>query len=214
MNLLKLDERLIIKAEYEWLSELSYEGILSCIAYHFRRDHFIEGSLINDSIASGAMVRLFRQLKESCLGSCFSTTLDTVYKLDSECIPNVPGVYWIIAPQKMIIQLENSITNRFATPYPVEKLEGKYHSCIEQHILYIGKANGRHGLRQRIRQYVKYGWNEAINHKGGRAIWQIKDADMLLLKYECCSNCDDREHQLLKEFKEKNKFYPLANWRG
>ncbi len=214
INLLEIDERLIIKAEPDWVSELSYEGILTCIAYHFRRDHFIEGSLINDSITSGAMFRLFSKLRLCCMGSCLATTLDTVYKLDCGCIPNAPGVYQIIAPQKMKIQFENSSTNFSASLYPVEELEGKYQSCLEQHILYIGKANGRHGLRQRIRQYVKYGWNEAINHKGGRAIWQIKDADMLLLKYECCSNCEDREHQLLKEFKKKNNCYPLANWRG
>lgn len=40
------------------LAPLSSEQVLGCIAWHFRRDHFIEGSLINDSIASGCMLKM------------------------------------------------------------------------------------------------------------------------------------------------------------
>lgn len=47
-------------------------------------------------------------------------------------------------------------------------------------------ANGKKGLRQRLKQYVNYGWNHAANHKGGRAVWQIEDAEFLLLAYEEC----------------------------
>lgn len=80
--------------------------------------------------------------------------------------------------------------------------------------MYIGKANGRGGLRQRVLQYVKYGWGTAVNHKGGRAIWQVKDYPLLLLEYEACENCEQREHELLAAYKKENGTYPLANWRG
>ena len=40
------------------LEILDSEGILACIAWHFRRDHFVEGSLISESIADGHMLRM------------------------------------------------------------------------------------------------------------------------------------------------------------
>jgi ribA/ribD-fused uncharacterized protein len=42
----------------EALDRLSAEQVLGCIAWHFRRDHFVEGSLISDSIADGHMLRM------------------------------------------------------------------------------------------------------------------------------------------------------------
>ena len=61
---------------------------------------------------------------------------------------------------------------------------------------------------------MHYGWNNATNHKGGRAIWQIEDAGLLLLAYEECEDGRIREKQLLADYKAKNGSYPLANWRG
>ena len=75
-------------------------------------------------------------------------------------------------------------------------------------------ANGRGGLRQRVQQYIKYGWNTAANHKGGRAVWQVENFPILLLEYEVCEDCEQREHELLAAFKRENGVYPLANWRG
>ena len=60
----KIDEDLIDKAETDWIATLPAQCVLACIAWHFRRDHFCEGSLINKSIASGAMLRLLQRLKE------------------------------------------------------------------------------------------------------------------------------------------------------
>ena len=86
-------------------------------------------------------------------------------------------------------------------------------SSKEKKLLNIGKASGKKGLCQRIRQYVKYGWNEAVNHKGGRAIWQIVNAEQLFLSYEICEDAVNREHELLCKFQEQNHVLPLANWR-
>ena len=61
---------------------------------------------------------------------------------------------------------------------------------------------------------MNYGWNNATNHKGGRAIWQIEDAGLLLLAYEECEDARAREKQLLADYKAENGSYPLANWRG
>ena len=44
----------------EELKTLSAEQILGCIAWHFRRDYFSNGSLISSSIAEGDMLRLLK----------------------------------------------------------------------------------------------------------------------------------------------------------
>ena len=42
----------------EWLDTLTEKQILAVIAWHFRRDHFSEGSWIADSVADGHMAVL------------------------------------------------------------------------------------------------------------------------------------------------------------
>lgn len=48
----------------EQLQALDAEHILGCIAWHFRRDHFVEGSLISCSVAGGHMVRMLEAYLE------------------------------------------------------------------------------------------------------------------------------------------------------
>jgi len=50
------------------LAALDPEHILTCIAWHFRRDHFSEGSLIADSIAEGHMLTMMKAYMESVKG--------------------------------------------------------------------------------------------------------------------------------------------------
>lgn len=209
-----LDETSIINAEPAWLKEQPYLPTLACIAYHFRRDHFSEGSLIRESIASGAMLRMLCHLKSQSFGTYIATTLDTLYRNECRGIPDEPGVYWVLAPDGVPIRFKPAAPNHAAPLYPVDLLTQKYAGCRDKQVLYIGKAGGKKGLRQRLQQYMKYGRNEAINHKGGRAIWQIQNTGMLLLTYTPCPDCVMREHQLLRDYKAVNGCYPLANWRG
>ena len=118
------------------------------------------------------------------------------------------------SPEGMPIRFTEHTYNHSAKIYPVEVLSHKYEGCKDQEVLYIGKANGRRGLRQRLKQYMNYGWAHATNHKGGRAIWQIEVAGLLLLTFEECEDAEAREKQLLADYKSKNESYPLANWRG
>lgn len=140
-------------------------------------------------------------------------TLKTLYETSCRDIPCVSGVYFIWLPDGMEVQFTDKILNHQAPPYPIEVLCDKYSKSKDKRLLYIGKASGRKGLSRRIRQYVKYGWNEATNHKGGRAVWQIVHAEQLVLTYETCEDADSAEHELLCRFREQNHVLPLANWR-
>ena len=210
----QLEERSIADADPVWLETQPYLCVLACIAWHFRRDHFCEGALINQSIADGIMLRLLRRLKLVCPTSSLATTLQTLYRSECENIPETSGVYWVLRPVGMPIRFTEQIYNRSASLYSAEMLSSKYLNCENQEVLYIGKAESKKGLRQRLKQYMNYGWNNATNHKGGRAIWQIKDAGLLLLAYEECEDARAREKQLLSDYKAENGSYPLANWRG
>lgn len=45
-----------------FIDKLSEIEIIASIAWHFRRDHFNEGSLINESIPDGSLLKLFKAL--------------------------------------------------------------------------------------------------------------------------------------------------------
>ena len=48
----------------EWVDSLTVEEILACIAWHFRRDHFSEGSWISVSVAEGHMMAFVQGVLE------------------------------------------------------------------------------------------------------------------------------------------------------
>ena len=58
----KLDERLVSAPTDEFMRQLSEQQIVACTAWHFRRDHFSEGSLISDSIGNGKLLKYFETL--------------------------------------------------------------------------------------------------------------------------------------------------------
>lgn len=51
----KLDTNDVTRPTDKWVKTLNAEQILACIAWHFRRDHYKEGSWISDSVAEGYM---------------------------------------------------------------------------------------------------------------------------------------------------------------
>jgi hypothetical protein len=48
------------------------------------------------------------------------------------------------------------------------------------HVLYIGKADL---LRRRLAQFARFGAGEPVGTSGGRRIWQLADADDLLVAW-------------------------------
>ena len=62
IDVLGLDEEKITNAEKDWVGQLSIEGAAACLTYHFRKDHFCEGSLIQNGIANGCVLRLMERM--------------------------------------------------------------------------------------------------------------------------------------------------------
>ena len=53
-----ISDRDLVSPTREWIAALTEKQILATIAWHFRRDHFSEGSWISDSVADGHMAVL------------------------------------------------------------------------------------------------------------------------------------------------------------
>lgn len=132
---------------------------------------------------------------------------------DHSDLPTEPGIYRILIPDGMEITFKERIENHPNDAYLIPKLQEKYDKSRASGILYIGKAGGRRGLRQRLGQYLRYGFSSGKNHRGGRAIFQIEGFENLICAYEVCPNCEEVEHQQLHEFRETYKTFPVANWR-
>ena len=54
----------VVNPSGEQMACLDEEHVLACIAWHFRRDHFSNGSLVNDSISDGHMLRMLEIYEE------------------------------------------------------------------------------------------------------------------------------------------------------
>jgi len=197
------------KASQPLIEGLAIAPLRSLISKAFRQiTHWYEVPLANDrDFFLCAFERMAVLMSER-------PTVEELYHSNCGQIPDSAGIYRIVAPEGMQIRFLDTATNTAAPLYLAEDLRNRYEKCRNRSILYIGKAGGKRGLRQRLRQYMNYGWNQASNHKGGRAIWQMEHAGQLLVEYECCENCAEREHQLLKLFREKNGAYPVANHKG
>jgi hypothetical protein len=127
--------------------------------------------------------------------------------------PTTPGVY--------VVLRANSIEPTFLSlsrirrragkdlSYPVAELQARW--LADSEVLYNGKANAKRGLRSRLRQYGSL----APNHSGGRSIWQLADADQLLVAWKETSDADPAsfETAYLRAFKAGHGNLPFANRR-
>jgi hypothetical protein len=82
----------------------------------------------------------------------------------------------------------------------------------DAHTLNIGKADVG---RTRLKAYARFGAGEPVAHWGGRYIWQLKDADDLLVAWHeigWVETARDYERRLMSCFREcHNGRLPFAN---
>ena len=135
-----------------------------------------------------------------------------------DVVPTCGGVYVVLRlKDEEPVFLEKGTGGFFKKSNPnvaISKLEAKW---IEKSpIVYIGKADGSatRGLRKRLDEYMRFGKGEAIGHKGGRYIWQLKDAAELVVCWkQIDGNAEQVEKQMILAFKEEYGKYPFANLR-
>lgn len=89
-------------------------------------------------------------------------------------LPRGNGIYVVIRPgEGAPTILPESLAK--GGWYNVTELAERW--VAESPVLYIGKADGRRGTHQRLKQYSRRG----SSHTGGRAIWQLADEDEVLV---------------------------------
>ncbi|MBT2379766.1 GIY-YIG nuclease family protein [Streptomyces sp. ISL-111] len=82
-------------------------------------------------------------------------------------------------------------------------------------VVYVGKAEGRNGLRQRLTAYRRHGTGQRAGHWGGRYIWQLADSDTLVVAWRPTAHASKAEQALLDEFKIiYHDALPFANLRN
>jgi len=95
--------------------------------------------------------------------------------------------------------------------YPLEVVTSAW--VPKARIVYVGKAAGRKGLRQRVRQLIDFGFGKAVGHRGGRLLWHLGGHHELKLFWMECQreDADGLETRLISGFKARYGVRPYAN---
>jgi hypothetical protein len=80
-------------------------------------------------------------------------------------------------------------------------------------VVYIGKAAGKKGLHDRLRQFRRHGEGHNPSHWGGRYLWQLDDAARLVLCWRETAKGDARseERAMIEDFVQQHGQRPFAN---
>ena len=133
-------------------------------------------------------------------------------------IPREKGVYVVAKEDSEPVDfLKTSVGGHFKDQDPtveISELQAKW--VDDAYVVYIGKAGGiesRATLFSRIDQFIKFGKGKKIGHWGGRYVWQLKDADKLVLAWKSLSdkNPKTEETNLIEEFRNQYGKRPFAN---
>ncbi len=134
-------------------------------------------------------------------------------------VPNEMGVYVVLrltsgAP----IFLEQSGAGHFKGKAPTVTVEELQRSWVlGTPVIYIGKAGEPAGgatLRSRLARYLAFGAGKPVGHYGGRLIWQLADAEDLVVCWKSTPTGDPRkvEQCLIEKFKGAHSAKrPFAN---
>lgn len=132
-----------------------------------------------------------------------------------EALPTESGVYLVVRDTSEAPSfVEKSGAGWFKRQdpsYPIATVVANW--VADARVVYIGKAAGKRGLRQRIGQLIDFGFGRAVGHRGGRALWHLQDHATLRLRWMVCDKGDARalESWRLQQFRDHHGMLPFAN---
>lgn len=133
-------------------------------------------------------------------------------------VPEEPGVYLVIRTNNTPpCFLDVGTGGRFKGKDPNVSLSRLEQEWVQGALaLYVGQAGSKSvgTLRKRIGELIRFGEGEPVGHYGGRLIWQLHDADELMVCWKTLQNGDPRnvEKKLIQDFKKLHEGRrPFAN---
>ena len=136
-------------------------------------------------------------------------------------IPPNQGIYLVLRPLTSFPKLVYPSTGGyFKGKDPTVPLDELNNHWVEGTIVvYIGKAGGVNStrtLRDRLQTYLKFGEGKPVAHWGGRYIWQLADADELVICWKTTPRSDPalEEKKLIRAFAARYCKRPFANLRS
>jgi len=136
-------------------------------------------------------------------------------------VPELRGVYLVYradrsAPRFLTASTAGWFKGRDPS-LPLTELHDRW--VHDAPLLYIGKAGSsttRSTLRTRLRAYLSSGAGRRAAHWGGRMIWQLADAERLLVAWRVVLEQEPRqlEKQLIQAFRDDCGCWPFANRAG
>ncbi len=128
-------------------------------------------------------------------------------------LPDSGGVYMIIRPYiKKPSFLPTGTGGYFKGRNPNVSVKELKENWVENTcVLYIGKATS---LKSRVSTYMSFGKGSAVGHWGGRLLWQLADADEMLVCWKETNELPrDVERNMISDFKDIYGQWPYANIR-
>ena len=139
-------------------------------------------------------------------------------RLSTNIIPKVKGVYVVLRNKDIAPQFIEKGTGGFHKAknpnVSIEELKSNW--VADSKIVYIGKGGDPDldaTLNSRIKQYLNFG-KGGKSHYGGRFIWQLSDAEDLIIAWKELPDDipSEVETEMIKEFKQShNGKRPFAN---
>lgn len=128
-------------------------------------------------------------------------------------LPDSGGIYMIIRPytnKPLFLPIGTGGHYKGKNPnVSVQELNDNWveNTCV----LYIGKATS---LKTRVSTYMSFGKGAAVGHWGGRLLWQLADADEMLVCWKETEEIPRKvEEGLIADFKKIYGQWPFANLR-
>lgn len=149
------------------------------------------------------------------LGFSGLTTAFELWESRYRTVPKEHGVYLVrrlsTTPHVFLQRSEAGWFKGEDPSYPLEIVEQNW--VLGASVVYIGKAGGTRGLRQRVGQLIDFAYGKPIGHRGGRLLWHLADWKNLQIQWRVC-DCglaDGVESELIERFRQKYGVRPFAN---